>query len=197
MVVGGLGGRDAAVAYDVLAAEVAQERHDRARGVAGVVQEAVGDDEGSGVHERVAGSPGMQLELGDRAVAGVGGPPADVVPGGGVLAQQGAEREELGDALQRVRRLRVADADLGAVEEGHGEPEPVGVDLSELGDLGGDPAGDGGLTTAGGRGVRVLLEELVGRTDGPVAGCHAARCHPRFLPSVRRAERRAALRTSQ
>ena len=137
-----LGAGDRGIDRDaVVRGEEAHEAHDLAdrlaRGVAGEHQ--IGDDDGAGVDEGVAGSPVLGLELDDRVEGGARGLAPDMGPEALAVPAEGeGQQEHLGDALDRERDLRVAGRVHRAVEGGDRQAEAVRVDAGELGDVVGD-----------------------------------------------------------
>ena len=143
------GCRDRLVDHD--GAVVRQELHEPedfaerlARLMAG--QDRVGDDNGAGIDEGVARLAALEFELDDRVEGtarrlAADAPPQPVAD----LAEREREREDLGDALDRERRVTVACRRDVALGVDHRNPERLRIGAGKLRNIGRDLAAVGPL----------------------------------------------------
>ncbi len=117
-----------------IAALGAQEVAQGAAGVAGQGQQPVGDDQGSGVHEGVAGDSVFAFQLGQGVEGRPRGLLADAGPQGvAVGGQDQSQGEDLGQGLDGEGLQPVPGAAwlVTGVGVGDGEAEPAGIDRGQ------------------------------------------------------------------
>ena len=102
-------------------------------------QDHVGDGDRAGIDEGVARLAALEFELDDGVEGAAGRLAADAPPKPVAdLAQRQGQREDLGDALDRERRVAVAACGDVALGIDHHQPEGLGIDARQLGNIGRD-----------------------------------------------------------
>ncbi len=180
--VGGLGGGDLLVEVQGGVAALGAQKGQQLPGrVPGTGLEAVGDDEGARVDERIPRDAVLVLQL-DQGVEGVaGGLAAHVLPELVTLAGQvQGQCEDLGDGLRGERLAPLPHPVHRAVQLGDGHAEPAGIERGEGRYVVGGPA-------AAGRALHLLGDALQDRQEGEGRRrCHDHHCASRSVPERNR-----------